>query len=117
MVESRAQPEELDRERLLRITARRARILRELTDGYSGRAAALRLGISLSGLRSHVQALRGITGCASVRELARWWGDHREVWLLVMGQQAGLPAVTEENTVVAPGETDHAAADPGDTGR
>ena len=80
---------ERTRDTLLRITARRAEVLRELADGYTGREAAARIGLTFSGMRSHVEVLKQITGCSSTRELGRWWRRHRWAWLAVMTEQAG----------------------------
>ena len=73
-----------------RITVRRAQVLRELASGYTEREVAASLGLSVNGVRSHVENLREITGCSSVRELARWWRDHRARWCRFMWEQAGL---------------------------
>lgn len=77
------------RDVLLRITARRAEVLREIAHGYSGREIAARLGLTHSGLRSHVEALKEITGCSSTREMGRWWRTQRGLWLALMSMQAG----------------------------
>lgn len=50
------------------ITARRAEVLRELADGYSGRWIAERLGLSVSRVRDHIEGLRTVTGQPGVRE-------------------------------------------------
>ena len=84
------------REALLRITARRAEVLRDLADGYSGREIAARIGLTHSGLRSHVEALKEITGCSSTRELGRWWREHRASWLAQMSEQAGVARMPED---------------------
>lgn len=97
LIEPPVPPDQRSREVLLRITARRAHILRELADGYSGQETALRIGLAFNGFRSHVQQLKEITGCTSVRELGRWWREHREEWLLVMGREAGVLAAAEEH--------------------
>ena len=62
------------------VSFRRAEILRELADGRTEREAAHVLGVELSTVRSHVEELKGITGCASVRELGRWWRANRPGW-------------------------------------
>ena len=80
---------------LLRITARRAHVLRELADGYSGRESARRIGLTHNGLRSQVEDLKKITGCSSQRELGRWWREHRASWLSLMSVQAGLTAAPD----------------------
>ena len=89
-------PGECSQETLLRITARRAEVLREIADGYSGRDAARRMGITFSGLRSHIEALKGITGCSSSRDLGRWWRRHRNGWLATMSVQAGVTSATDD---------------------
>ena len=78
------------RDALLRITARRAEVLREIAHGYSGREVAARIGLTQSGLRSHVEALKEITGCSSTREIGRWWRTQRPLWLALMSVQAGV---------------------------
>ena len=72
------------------ITLRRAEILREFADGYTQREIAARLGISVNGVRSHVEDLRDITGSASVRGLGRWWRDHRLEWAFRACMLAGV---------------------------
>lgn len=56
---------------LTRITATRARILRELERHDSEAAAAEALGLSVNGLRSHIRDLKNITGASPVREIQR----------------------------------------------
>ena len=85
---------ERTRDTLLRITARRAEVLRELADGYTGREAATRIGLTHSGMRSHVEALKEITGSSSARELGRWWRRNRIAWLGVMSVQAGMTGIS-----------------------
>ena len=77
-------------ETLLRITARRAAVLREMPMATRNG----KLGISLTGLRSHLEELRNLTGLDSGRELGRWWRQERTVWLHVMSLQAGAPVLT-----------------------
>ncbi len=75
---------------LWRITPRRAEVLRELADGFTEREAAAHLGISAKGVRSHAEDLKNLTGCASVRELARWWRANRERWIDLMREISGV---------------------------
>ena len=89
-------PGECSQETLLRITARRAAVLREIADGYSGRDAARRLGITFSGLRSHIEGLKRLTGCASSRDLGRWWRRNRNGWLVTMSLQAGVTPASDD---------------------
>ena len=89
-------PGECSQDTLLRITAKRAAVLREIADGYSGRDAARRVGITFSGLRSHIEVLKQITGCSSSRDLGRWWRRHRNAWLVTMSLQAGVTPATED---------------------
>lgn len=84
------------RDALLRITARRAEVLREIADGYSAREVADGLGLTLSGMRSHVEALREITGCSSIREMGRWWRTRRALWLELMSIHAGLTEMPDD---------------------
>ena len=65
----------------LQITLARARVLRELSEGWKEREAAVRLGMTYNGVRSHVRDLKGITGCEDVDELGRWWRANRKGWL------------------------------------
>lgn len=71
------------------ITLRRAEVLRELAANRTEREAADRLGIAVSGVRSHVERLKALTGCASVRELGRWWQTNRGMWLDYCRRAAG----------------------------
>jgi DNA-binding CsgD family transcriptional regulator len=58
-----------------RITLRRAEVLRELADGRTDKEIAAKLGISVNGVRSHVEDLREITGMNHSRDIGRWWRD------------------------------------------
>lgn len=73
------------------ITLRRAEVLREIAEGYSEREIAVRLGISPTGVRSHVEDLRRLTGCASMREMGRWWREKRAEWVDFVRFLAGAP--------------------------
>lgn len=79
-----------------KITALRARVLREIAEGWTAREAAERLGMTLNGFRSHVADVRGITGQPNVRELARWWRAHRTAWALFLLDAAGVTAADLE---------------------
>lgn len=72
------------------LTASRARVLRELADDRTEREAAERLGMSYPSVRSAVQVLKGYTGCRSVRDLRRWWREHRESWAEWLLEQGGV---------------------------
>lgn len=72
------------------ITARRAQVLRELTEGYTNPEIAERLGISVASVRSHIETLRKYTHCTSRGDLMRWWSRHRDDWLAMMKKDAGL---------------------------
>lgn len=74
------------------ITVRAAEYLREIADGYSESDIAVRLGVGVNGVRSEVERLRTTTGCTGVRELGRWWREHRRQWLRHMGEAAGIEA-------------------------
>jgi DNA-binding CsgD family transcriptional regulator len=65
--------------------------LRELERHDTEQGAADALGLSLTGLRSHIRDLKAITGAGSVAELRRWWREHRGRWLAEMAFAAGLP--------------------------
>jgi DNA-binding NarL/FixJ family response regulator len=82
----------LSEETLLRITVRRAEVLREMAEGFSEREAAEHLGLSYETVRSHAEELKLITGCSTVREVGRWWRRNRLAWANVMLAAAGLPA-------------------------
>jgi DNA-binding NarL/FixJ family response regulator len=73
----------------VRITHRRASVLREIADGRTEQQAAETLGLSYTGPRSHVAALLEIAQCPDVRELGRWWRVHRAEWLAFMVEAAG----------------------------
>jgi DNA-binding NarL/FixJ family response regulator len=73
----------------VRITYRRALVLREVANGRTEQEAAETLGLSYTGLRSHVAALLEITQCPDVRELGRWWRSHRPAWVAIMAEAAG----------------------------
>ena len=73
-----------------RVTFARMRVLRELDEGRTEREAAERLHISYERVRSHVEDLKDLTGCRSVRELARWWRANRDDWHEWIGQEAGI---------------------------
>lgn len=77
---------------LTRITVTRARVLRELERHDSEATAAAALGLSTTGLRSHVRDLKGITGAGSVRELRGWWRANRGAWPQEMADAAGVLA-------------------------
>lgn len=79
----------MDRDLSARITARRAEVLRELADSFSEPEIAEHLGLELNGVRSHVEQLRTIIGCSSVRELGRWWRANRDDWLESMREAGG----------------------------
>ncbi len=72
------------------ITARRAQVLGLLAENYTEPEIADRLGISLHGVRSHIDWLRDYAGLNSTRELARWWREERLTWLRAMARAAGL---------------------------
>ena len=73
-----------------RLTVARVRLLGELDEGRTEREAAERLHISYEGVRSHVEDLKDLAGCRSVRELARWWRANRDGWHEWIGQEAGI---------------------------
>lgn len=73
-----------------RITYRRAQVLGALADSLTEKEAAAALGVGESGIRSHVEALKEITGEDSVRGLGRWWRTHRQAWVEMMAQAAGV---------------------------
>lgn len=62
------------------ITVRRAEVLAHIVDGYSQVEVASRMHLSVNGIHSHVEDLRTVTGCQSIRELGRWWRSHRAAW-------------------------------------
>ena len=72
------------------ITLRRAQVLCGLADARSEREIADALCLTLAGVRSHVEDLKGITGQQSVRELSRWWQAHRMAWLAFYAREGGV---------------------------
>ena len=73
-----------------RFTFARVRVLRELEDRHTAPEIAARLGMSTAGVRSHIQNLKGLTGSESIRDLGRWWAEHRLVWHGWCAKQAGI---------------------------
>jgi DNA-binding CsgD family transcriptional regulator len=73
----------------IQITAARARVLRELADGWKEREVAAHLGVTYNGVRSLVRELKAITGCSGVHELGRWWRAHREEWARFVTEAGG----------------------------
>ena len=72
-----------------RFTFARVRVLSGLADGSAERENVEHLGISFNAARRQVEDLKEFTGCAHVREIARWWRDNRERWLAWCAGQAG----------------------------
>jgi DNA-binding NarL/FixJ family response regulator len=75
---------------LLDITRRQAEILRELAEGRSMREIAEALGIAVTGVRSHVQRIKALTGCHDVRDLGRLWRRHRVDWAHAQLRAGGI---------------------------
>jgi DNA-binding NarL/FixJ family response regulator len=71
------------------ITLRRAQVLRGLADGMTEREIAKELTLAHSSVRSHVEALKNLTGQKSTRELGRWWRTNREAWLRYWAEESG----------------------------
>ena len=71
-------------------TFARVRLLRDLADGRTEPEVARRLSMSYHSVRSQVEDLKAKTECESVRELGRWWRDHRCDWQAWCERQAGL---------------------------
>jgi DNA-binding CsgD family transcriptional regulator len=74
---------------LLHVTARRAEVLALLADGATLPEVAAQMGVSVNGVRSHVEDLKKLTGCTSTRQLGRWWRANRRAWLELMATVAG----------------------------
>ncbi len=70
-------------------TLRRVELLRHLADFRNEPYAAEQMSISVSGVRSHVEDLKIITGCESVADLGRWWLANRHAWLELIAGQLG----------------------------
>ena len=73
-----------------RMTPARVRVLSKLADSRTEREIAGSLGISYNGVRSQTEVLKELTGCGDVREIGRWWRDHRERWVAWCAEQAGV---------------------------
>lgn len=72
------------------LTLQRVRCLRLLADGRTAPEMAEVLGVTVSGVRSHVEDLKDVTGLEDVRALARWWRDGgREGYLRYVAEAAG----------------------------
>ena len=74
------------------ITIRRAEVLRELAEMRTEREVADILGVSLTTVRSHVEDLKAITGCDTVREMGRWWLSNRQGWAAWVLSAGGVSA-------------------------
>jgi DNA-binding NarL/FixJ family response regulator len=76
-----------------RLTLRRVDVLRGLASGHSESEIARELGLAVNGVRSHIEALRTITGLSGVRELGRWWRAHGPAWAEYTCRRGGLEIV------------------------
>lgn len=70
------------------LTYSRIRVLRELAAGHTEAQGADNVGIQLTGFRSIVEDIKGITGLNSVREIGRWWRSESPKWLAWLVEQA-----------------------------
>lgn len=71
------------------ITMRRAQVLRELAEGRTQRQVAATLGLTVSGVRSHVDDIMRATRFNNSRDVARWWRAERACWVRHMAHAAG----------------------------
>ncbi len=76
------------------ITWRRAQLLSDLVLGFPNPEIAGRRGLTVAGVRSHIEHLQRISGCPSRGALVRWWLEYRLVWLDVLAKDAGLDVET-----------------------
>jgi hypothetical protein len=88
-MEGRVSAQSLDSFDWSRITFVKARVLSGLEDQQTEMEIADRGIVALSTIRSHVEDLKGITGCADVRE-RKWWRENRHLWLAWCAEQAGM---------------------------
>ena len=73
-----------------RITIVKAKVMAGLEGQLTERQIAENRFVALSTVRTHVEELKGITGCADVKELGRWWRRNRAAWVRWCAVQAGI---------------------------
>lgn len=71
-------------------TMRRIRVLRELALENTEREAAENIGCGYASVRSAVQEFKDQLGLSSIREIRRWWREHRDDWFAWAKQQGGF---------------------------
>ncbi|HKS92836.1 MAG TPA: hypothetical protein VJQ83_12960 [Tepidiformaceae bacterium] len=71
-----------------RFTFARVRVLREIEARFTLQAVSDHLQLSYNTVRSYVEELKAMTGCSDVRELGRWWEEHRASWEVWCAEQA-----------------------------
>lgn len=64
-------------------------VLKEIAEGQTQRQVALTLGLTVAGVRSHVDDLKRVTGCETSRDLARWRRAERECWGKQLARDGG----------------------------
>lgn len=82
---------------LRKVTVRRAEVLAGLADGRTRAEIAERIGISVNGVRSHIEDLKRIAECPSDRNLGRWWRENRLEWLRVLASAGAI----DDNGVIS----------------
>jgi DNA-binding NarL/FixJ family response regulator len=75
-----------------RFTVARVAVLDDIQRGMTAQEIAGDLSLSYSGVRSHVRDLKELTGCHSMRELATWWREHRNLWATAVETPRGSAA-------------------------
>ncbi|MBI2767826.1 MAG: hypothetical protein HYX53_18170 [Chloroflexi bacterium] len=76
--------------RFASITARRAEVLRLISEQRTIPEIAVSLQISEATARRHVEWLSEFLGVNSKRELGRWWSAHRVEWLRDLAVRGGV---------------------------
>ena len=73
-----------------KLTHSRIGYLREVGDGRTLPEIAAQFQVTVNSARSAIEGLKDITGCRDVREMGRWWRDHRGEWLQWCAGEAGI---------------------------
>lgn len=68
----------------------RVRLLNGLADRWTEREIAERNGVEYSTIRSGVEELKNKLDLSNVREIGRWWADHKKEWLAWCAKLGGV---------------------------
>ncbi len=81
------------------VTVRMASVLRFVAEGYTQAEIAERSGVPRATVRDYIRQLEGLTECADMRELGRWWLEHRDEWTAHIAARAGTERPVTPPTV------------------